>query len=166
MLHLVPIRLLFQGSIALVALAIAAAFYSGWLDPSDGAHNVALFLRVSSGLAIALSAILVAAWRWIPRLQKFVFPYLGGRWTRLSRRLRLEMRRPGRSSDPSPTRVAGGSQALIVAAINGAGCLTLLPYQTQEVSGSTASGPQQDMRSAWVGIASAPGSAFTVYEFE
>jgi hypothetical protein len=65
-----------------------------------------------------------------------------------------------------PTRVAGGSQALIVAVINGAGCITLLPYDRFEVSGSTASGPQQDMRSAWVGIASAPGSAITVYEFE
>jgi SMODS-associating 2TM, beta-strand rich effector domain len=81
MLHLLPIRLLFQWSIALVALAVAAAFYSGWLDQSDGAHHVALFLRVSSGLAIALSTILVAAWRWIPQLQKFIFPYLGGRWT-------------------------------------------------------------------------------------
>ena len=65
-----------------------------------------------------------------------------------------------------PTRAVGGSTALIVAVINGAGCLTLLPYQTQEVSGSTASGPQQAMGSAWVGIASAASSAFTVFEFE
>ncbi len=65
-----------------------------------------------------------------------------------------------------PTRVAGGSQALIVAVINGAGCLTLLPYQSQEISGSTASGPQQWMPTPWVGIASAPGSALTIYEFE
>lgn len=65
-----------------------------------------------------------------------------------------------------PTRTVGGSQSLIVAAINGAGCLTLLPYQTQEISGSTASGPQQAMPSAWVGIASAGASAFTVLEFE
>lgn len=65
-----------------------------------------------------------------------------------------------------PTRTVGGSQALIVAVINGAGCLTLLPYQTQEISGSTASGPQQAMPSAWVGIASAGASSFTVLEFE
>lgn len=65
-----------------------------------------------------------------------------------------------------PTRAVGGSASLIVAVINGAGCLTLLPYQTQEVSGSTASGPQQSMGSAWVGIASAGGSALTVWEFE
>jgi flavoprotein len=65
-----------------------------------------------------------------------------------------------------PTRAVGGSTALITAAINGAGCITLLPYDRVEVSGSTASGPQQSMGSAWVGIASAASSAFTVLEFE
>jgi hypothetical protein len=65
-----------------------------------------------------------------------------------------------------PTRAVGGSAFLIVAVINGAGCSTLLPYMTIEVSGSTASGPQQAMGSAWVGIASAPGSALTIYEWE
>jgi hypothetical protein len=65
-----------------------------------------------------------------------------------------------------PNRTAQSSQALIVAVINGAGCSTLLPYQTIEVSGSTASGPQQAMGSAWVGIASAPGSALTIWEWE
>jgi hypothetical protein len=79
-LHLLPIRLLFQGSLALVALAIAAAFYAGWLNPTDGAKNIAFFLRIASGLAVGLSIALFAAWRWIPALQKFVFPYLGGRW--------------------------------------------------------------------------------------
>jgi hypothetical protein len=65
-----------------------------------------------------------------------------------------------------PNRAAQSSQALIVAVINGAGCLTLLAYQSVEISGSTASGPQQQMGSAWVGIASAPGSALTIYEWE
>ncbi len=65
-----------------------------------------------------------------------------------------------------PTRAVGGSASLIVAVINGAGCSTLLPYMTIEVSGSTASGPQQAMGSAWVGIASAPGSALTIWEWE
>jgi hypothetical protein len=65
-----------------------------------------------------------------------------------------------------PTRAANGSLSLIVAAINGAGCTTILPYGQVEVSGSTASGPQQAMGSAWVGIASASGSALTIYEFE
>jgi hypothetical protein len=65
-----------------------------------------------------------------------------------------------------PSSPPGPAGAPIVASINGAGCSTLLPYQTIEVSGSTASGPQQQMPSAWVGIASAGGSALTVLEFE
>jgi hypothetical protein len=65
-----------------------------------------------------------------------------------------------------PTRAPGGSPALIVAVINGAGCITILPYDRVEISGSSASGPQQAMGSAWVGIGSAGGSALTIYEFE
>jgi flavoprotein len=62
-----------------------------------------------------------------------------------------------------PSRSNG---AAITAAINGPGCTTLLPYQSIEISGSTASGPQQSMPSAWIGIASAGGSALSIYEFE
>lgn len=65
-----------------------------------------------------------------------------------------------------PTRAVGGSASLIVAVINGAGCVTILPYDRIEISGASASGPQQQMGSAWVGIASAPGSQLTVWEFE
>jgi hypothetical protein len=65
-----------------------------------------------------------------------------------------------------PDRTPHASQALVVATINGAGCLTIIPYDRIEVTGGTASGPQQDMRSAWVGIASAGGSALTIWEFE
>lgn len=65
-----------------------------------------------------------------------------------------------------PTRVAGGGTTNITAVINGSGCLTLLPYQSQEITGGTPSGPQQAMPSAWVGIASAGGSALTILEFE
>jgi hypothetical protein len=65
-----------------------------------------------------------------------------------------------------PTRTVGGSQSLIVAAINGAGCISLLPYDRIEISGGTQSGPQQQMGSAWVGIASAPASALTIWEWE
>lgn len=65
-----------------------------------------------------------------------------------------------------PTRAVGGSASQIVAVINGAGCVTLLPYDRWEISGSTASGPQQAMPSAWVGIASGASSALTILEFE
>jgi hypothetical protein len=65
-----------------------------------------------------------------------------------------------------PNRTANSGGSNIVAVVNGAGCITILPYDRVEISGSTASGPQQAMPSAWVGIASAGGSALTIYEFE
>jgi hypothetical protein len=63
-----------------------------------------------------------------------------------------------------PTRVSGGTT--VVAAINGAGCTTILPYGSFVVDAAEASGPQLFMPSAWVGIASAGSSGLTVYEFE
>jgi hypothetical protein len=65
-----------------------------------------------------------------------------------------------------PPRVASLGTGAVVAVINGAGCITILPYDRVEISGSTASGPQQSMPSAWVGIAGSPGSALTIIEFE
>lgn len=65
-----------------------------------------------------------------------------------------------------PVGPSRSNSATITAAVNGPGCLTLLPYQSIEISGSTASGPQQAMPSAWIGIASAGGSSLTVLEFE
>jgi hypothetical protein len=65
-----------------------------------------------------------------------------------------------------PTRAVGGSPALIVAAINGAGCISILPYDRYVLDGAAPSGPQRSMGSAWVGIASAPGSALTILELE
>jgi hypothetical protein len=61
-----------------------------------------------------------------------------------------------------PTRTVGS----FVAVINGADCTTILPYDRVEVSGGTASDPQQAMGAAWVGIASAPGSALKIWEWE
>jgi hypothetical protein len=62
-----------------------------------------------------------------------------------------------------PTRVSGG--VAVVAAINGAGCITLLPQANMTIDGGA--GPSQlYMPSAWVGVASAGGSALTVLEFE
>jgi hypothetical protein len=65
-----------------------------------------------------------------------------------------------------PVGPSRSNSATVTAAINGPGCLTLLPYQSMEISGGTPSGPQQSMPSAWIGIASAGGSALTVIEFE
>lgn len=62
-----------------------------------------------------------------------------------------------------PSRATGGVN--ITAVINGAGCVTMLPYDRFEVTSGLPSGPQS-MGSAWVGIASAGGSALTIWEFE
>lgn len=64
-----------------------------------------------------------------------------------------------------PTRVTGG--VTVTAVINGAGCITLLPYGNMTIDGGGGgSGPQIFIPSAWVGVASAGGSALTVLEFE
>jgi hypothetical protein len=63
-----------------------------------------------------------------------------------------------------PARVTGG--VTVVAAINGAGCRTILPYDAFTVDGGEPGGPQLFMPSAWVGIGSAASTALTVFEFE
>jgi hypothetical protein len=65
-----------------------------------------------------------------------------------------------------PLGPARNTNVAVVAAINGAGCRTILPYDAFTVDGSGASGPQLYMPSAWIGIASAGASSLTVLEFE
>jgi hypothetical protein len=65
-----------------------------------------------------------------------------------------------------PNRTAQSPQALVTALVNGPGCITILPYDRIEITGASASGQQQSMGTAWVGIASAGASALTIYEFE
>lgn len=63
-----------------------------------------------------------------------------------------------------PARVASLGTTNITAVINGAGCITILPYGSFEVPGIVGAGPQLNLSSAWVGIASAGGSALTIIE--
>lgn len=63
-----------------------------------------------------------------------------------------------------PARVASLGTANIVAVINGPGCITILPYGSFEVPGIVGAGPQLNLSSAWVGIASAGGSFLTIIE--
>jgi hypothetical protein len=64
-----------------------------------------------------------------------------------------------------PTRVTDGVN--VTAAINGAGCITLLPYGNMTIDGGEGgSSPQLFIPAAWVGIASAVSSALTILEFE
>lgn len=51
----------------------------------------------------------------------------------------------------------------ITCAVNGAGSITLLPYASYRVDGV---GNIPQVNSAWNGIASTPGAALTVFEWE
>jgi hypothetical protein len=81
MLHLLPIRLVLQGVAVLVAATVLAATYPGWIGEGDAVHDAATVIRWSSSFAIAAIVLLYAGWRWVPAVQLFVFPYLGGHWS-------------------------------------------------------------------------------------
>lgn len=64
-----------------------------------------------------------------------------------------------------PPAVTSLGTSNITAVINGAGCVTILPYGSYEIPGIVGAGPQLSLTSAWVGIASAGGSALTIWVF-
>jgi flavoprotein len=66
-----------------------------------------------------------------------------------------------------PLGPARNTNVAVVAIINGAGCVTVLPYSSFTLDNGEGSGaPPLSIPSAWVGIASAASSGLTVYEFE
>lgn len=81
MLHLLPIRMVLRVVAALVALAIFAASYAGWVGQGGAVHDMTVVTRLSSSLATAAIVLLYVYWRWIPAVQLLIFPYLGGRWS-------------------------------------------------------------------------------------
>jgi hypothetical protein len=80
MLHLFPIRRLLSVILALVALAVLAAVYAGIIGTGDAFEDVNWIIRWASFAATCLLTVPYVAWRWIPNLQRFTFPYLGGHW--------------------------------------------------------------------------------------
>lgn len=81
MIHLLPIRIVLQLFAALVAVAIIAASYAGWVGQGDVVRDMATISRSSSGLALTAIALLYILWRWLPPFQRLIFPYLGGNWS-------------------------------------------------------------------------------------
>jgi hypothetical protein len=81
MLHLLPIRLVLRVFAALVAVAVVAASYGGWVGQGGSIDDMAVVTRWSSSLATSAILLLYVSWRWIPPVQLFIFPYLGGRWS-------------------------------------------------------------------------------------
>lgn len=81
MLHLLPIRALLTVVIACAAIVVVDAVYRGNLGNGDALADARVVIEHSSAAAFAFLVASLAVWRWIPFLQNFVFPYLGGEWT-------------------------------------------------------------------------------------
>jgi hypothetical protein len=81
MLHLLPIQWLLRVSFAIFSLAILSAVYAGRIGGGEVAHDASVLFRWSSIGAITVILLLFAAWRWIPAIQRLIFPYLGGHWS-------------------------------------------------------------------------------------
>src|SRR5262245_47373570 len=81
MLHLLPIRWILTLAAALVGLAVLAAVYAGWVGGGDAVRDAVFLLRWASIVAVSIIALLFLVWRWIPPVQKAIFPYLGGTWS-------------------------------------------------------------------------------------
>ena len=80
MLHLLPIRILMFAFAAAVGLLILGAFYIDQMDAGETFKSAQLVVRWSSSLSLGAVVLLYAGWRWLPMLQKAIFPYLGGHW--------------------------------------------------------------------------------------
>jgi len=80
MLHLLPIRYLLTAIIVLVALVVLGAVYEGTVGTGNILADVKSVFHWASIAALALMFVPYVAWRWVPGLQRIVFPYLGGEW--------------------------------------------------------------------------------------
>lgn len=80
MLHLLPIRLLLSAFALLVGVVVFAAVYAGVLGGEQAFQDVGQIARWASGISFGAIIVSYAAWRWIPAVQQYIFPYLGGTW--------------------------------------------------------------------------------------
>jgi hypothetical protein len=81
MLDLFPIRLLLRCAFAAAGVVLLVAVYTGWTGKGEPSSIAFLLIRWSSMLAIVALALGVAVWRWVPAVQRSIFPYLGGHWS-------------------------------------------------------------------------------------
>jgi flavoprotein len=66
-----------------------------------------------------------------------------------------------------PLGPARNTGTIITAVVNGAGCVTLVPYGSFTLDNGEGSGaPPLSIPSAWVGVANAAASPLTMIEFE
>jgi hypothetical protein len=81
MLHLLPILWILRLFVLLVGGAVLAATYAGWFGGGDAVRDAETLMRWSATIATGGIVALFAAWRQIPVVQRWIFPYLGGRWS-------------------------------------------------------------------------------------
>lgn len=80
MLHLVPIRYALMAIFLLVAATVLLAVYAGVIGTGDALADTKWAIRWMTTAALVLAIVPQLLWRWIPSVQNFIFPYLGGHW--------------------------------------------------------------------------------------
>jgi hypothetical protein len=81
MLHLLPIRWLLRLVFTFAALVVLSANYAGWLASGELTQDAIVIARWVRIGCVILIGLFFAVWRWIPPIQRSIFPYLGGRWS-------------------------------------------------------------------------------------
>jgi hypothetical protein len=80
MLHLLPIRILLTAFAFVIGTTIALVVAAGWTGVDDLTEIFTTMLRYAAMASTAMCLIVLLAWRWIPLVQGWIFPYLGGKW--------------------------------------------------------------------------------------
>lgn len=81
MLHLWPLKKLFSATVAGAIVIVVVLTLNAAATETDPLSFTWLLLKWVGTFVSVLTFLLFAAWRWIPPLQRFIFPYLGGSWT-------------------------------------------------------------------------------------
>lgn len=80
MLHLLPIRLILTVFIIILGFSLFGAAEIGSLPLNDFSEAAKYIFRYSSKISLVFVIVLWLLWRWVPFIQRFIFPYLGGQW--------------------------------------------------------------------------------------
>lgn len=81
MLHLLPMRIILSIFGFITSISVVAVLAAGWLRPDDLFHVAVSMLRWSTVGSSVFLILLFVLWRWVPLIQEWIFPYIGGRWT-------------------------------------------------------------------------------------
>lgn len=80
MLHLLPIYRLFQIAAVLIGFIVLAAVSADLVGTGDASNDAKWIIRWLPVAALAITLIPYVTWRWMPSVQRLIFPYLGGEW--------------------------------------------------------------------------------------